>query len=213
MKRLMFFFGSNDKKNIDAKLAPYSRFYSHEYYEIVEITNKTFEKIKKDFKISEKEINNVIINDRILHLFLEAIYPQYFHKKEESEAILGDFEEIHYFYKDKLGKYRIFTYEHPRPYILHKKIPENPNVLDGVNPFMIKGETDLNSLKDNKRFSPLATVVDLDGVWHDIECASREETIDKLIKLADNIPDGTNMTVILYDLNKEYKNEKSTRNV
>lgn len=63
---------------------------------------------------------------------------------------------------------------------------------------MKKGEIDLNCLKNNEGFSLLTSVVDLGGVWHDIECFSNSETIDELIKLADNIPDGTKMTLFHY---------------
>lgn len=203
--RLLILFGENNIETLNEKLLPYDE-NNYQSFKHVDITELALKRIKEKFNIDNKYINSIIINDKIFNVLLDDALSKYFlNKNDELTMEEEDIEDFHddikrssYFYKDEDGKYNIFEYRHFGAKFDALEIRENKKCLNGLSPFMKKGEIDLNSLKNNERFLLLTSVVDLDGVWHNIECSSNEETIDELIKLASNIPEGTKMTVIHY---------------
>lgn len=203
--RLLILFGENDIETLSEKLLPYDE-NNYQSFKHTDITELALKRIKEKFNIADKDIDSIIVNDKIFNVLLDDALSKYFLNKndeltleeEDIEDFQADIEKSSYFYKDGNDKYHVFEYRHFGSKFDAIEIRENKECLNGISPFMKKGEIDLNFLKSNERFSSLTAVVDLDGIWHDIERSSNSETIDELIKLADNIPDGTKMTVVHY---------------
>lgn len=203
--RLLILFGENNIETLNEKLLPYDE-NNYQSFKHTDITELALKRIKEKFNIADKDIDSIIVNDKIFNVLLDDALSKYFLNKndeltmeeEEIEDFQADIEKSSYFYKDTNDKYHVFEYRHFGSKFDALEIRENKECLNGISPYMKKGEIDLNCLKSNERFSLLNSVVDLNGVWHDIECSNNEETIDELIKLADDIPEETKMTVIHY---------------
>lgn len=203
--RLLILFGQNNIETLNEKLLPYDE-NNYQSFKHTDITELALKRIKEKFNIADKDIDSIIVNDKIFNVLLDDALSKYFLNKndeltmeeEEIEDFQADIEKSSYFYKDTNDKYHVFEYCHFGSKFDALEIRENKECLNGISPYMKKGEIDLNCLKSNERFSLLNSVVDLNGVWHDIECSNNEETIDELIKLADDIPEETKMTVIHY---------------
>lgn len=203
--RLLILFGQNNIETLNEKLLPYDE-NNYQSFKHTDITERALKKIKEKFNIADKDIDSIIVNDKIFNVLLDDALSKYFlNKNDELTLEEEDIEDFHddikrnsYFYKDENNRYHVFEYCHFAPKFDALEIRENKECLNGISPYMKKGEIDLNCLKSNERFSLLNSVVDLNGVWHDIECSNNEETIDELIKLADDIPEETKMTVIHY---------------